>query len=117
MDERVTECECSGPGWCARHQCDKSHYRFEMCRRSETWFQLWETGNGVGQVAANEEAKRLSIPCIFRGSELRTETCPTCLTHVSLKVFSCTRHAECTIAKRLDLVVCCAFCGDYSVSQ
>ena len=39
-----TACECTEPGWCARHKCHKSRVFFEYCRRLETSFQRWENG-------------------------------------------------------------------------
>ena len=43
---RYTPCECDGPGWCARHQCVKSHAFFHRCRRSLEAFNAWEARHG-----------------------------------------------------------------------
>ncbi len=45
----TTGCVCAKPGWCKRHQCEKSKDRFELCRTHPTYFTLWEQGIGPGQ--------------------------------------------------------------------
>jgi hypothetical protein len=54
-----------------------------------------------------------SRPCVHRGQTHREEHCPTCRGTVRLKVFACARHGECTIARSLAGVPCCATCADY----
>jgi hypothetical protein len=43
----------------------------------------------------------------------REEPCPSCRGAVRLKVFACALHGECTIARSLTGVACCATCPDY----
>lgn len=54
-------------------------------------------------------------PCIHRGQETRRATCGTCTGRVSLKVFACAKHGECTIDKLADgeRTQCCRLCSDY----
>lgn len=49
-DDRITECECSGPGWCQRHQCSKSQHYYDLCRTQPAYFERWEIGRGPGQL-------------------------------------------------------------------
>ncbi len=46
----LTDCECTEPGWCERHECNKSWRLHQMCRRSRSYFQAWEEGRGPGMV-------------------------------------------------------------------
>lgn len=43
-------CECSGPGWCERHRCEKDLVRYQLCQARGDYFRLWEEGRGPGQV-------------------------------------------------------------------
>lgn len=56
------------------------------------------------------------VPCGHRGSPTGdTKECLSCQGKVSLKIFYCNVHQECTIAKRVDGVKgCCKDCPDYS---
>ncbi len=51
--------------------------------------------------------------CRHRGQETRRESCGVCSGRVELKVLSCGVHGECTVAKPLPDVACCATCPDY----
>jgi hypothetical protein len=115
MDERLTNCECQEAGFCSRHQCDKTAFRFEMCRRSKGWFDLYEVGRGPGQRDSAVGTSTLLEACRHRGETIRSETCPTCSGTVQLKVFSCALHQECTLPMKLDTVKSCATCEDYEV--
>ena len=42
-------CECKTPGWCERHQIDKTPPMHHLCKTSEEWFNKWESGTGPGQ--------------------------------------------------------------------
>jgi hypothetical protein len=53
------------------------------------------------------------LPCVRRGPEVRRIACKTCQGITAIKVFACEIHAECTIGKQLEVVKCCAVCGDY----
>lgn len=43
---KFTSCECTEPGWCARHRCQKSDGLFHLCQRSRDAFAAWENGRG-----------------------------------------------------------------------
>jgi len=109
---RVTECECESPGWCERHQCNKPAAMFLLCRTRQEYFQLWEEGTGPGQNVAAKRAAR-KMPCVYKGANVRTQNCPSCKGRVRISVFQCSVHVECTVAKNLDGIACCARCDDY----
>jgi hypothetical protein len=44
-----TGCTCSGPGFCPRHQVEKSARLFELCQTRPHYFLAWEQGRGPGQ--------------------------------------------------------------------
>ncbi len=44
-----TGCEDGAPGYCARHNCYKSHRLWRLCQTRQDYFDLWEDGNGAGQ--------------------------------------------------------------------
>jgi hypothetical protein len=46
---RITDCECTVAGWCARHHCHKTNYQRKVCRRSQPMFQAWEQRRGPSQ--------------------------------------------------------------------
>jgi hypothetical protein len=96
MDERVTPCECLAPGWCPRHRCHKLDFWFELCRRRQDYFNLWETGSGPLQKIAMQRAP---LPrCRFRGLDpVDTVLCEICgQRDVSVAVFACGIFGQCT---------------------
>ncbi|QDU39657.1 hypothetical protein Mal4_40030 [Maioricimonas rarisocia] len=50
----LTQCVCSGPGFCRRHQCRKTLHWYRLCRMRADYFQLWEQGRGPGQLRPGE---------------------------------------------------------------
>ncbi len=120
-----TACECTEPGWCARHQCHKNRAYFEYCRRLESWFQLWERGEGptdIPPLGRGGQRGSLGLPsgstierplCRHMGPELRRQHCPTCRGHVELKIFACAVHQECGLSPNASGVHLCATCTDY----
>ena len=108
----VTDCECTEPGWCERHKCDKSRYAFEHCRRRLDFFEAWEQG-GMRHLCRGEDTSLRSVSCVHRGQETRRVDCETCRGHVQVKVFECDIHDECVIGRSVDDVVSCAVCKDW----
>ena len=53
-------------------------------------------------------------PCNYLIQPTGFIECPTCQGNVRLKVFACDLHGQCTVAKALDGIACCATCRDYS---
>lgn len=51
--------------------------------------------------------------CVHLGAELRRVECPTCQGSVQVKVFACAARGECTLAKPIDGIACCAGCPAY----
>ena len=45
--------------------------------------------------------------CEFRGNEIRREACSGCRGQIQIKVFTCSKHGECTIAKQISGVHVC----------
>ena len=48
----ITECECSSPGFCERHQCVKGYWQHRLCRRVPSVFDTYERGEGPEQIMA-----------------------------------------------------------------
>jgi ADP-heptose:LPS heptosyltransferase len=101
---KVTPCECTGPGYCPRHRCDKVPHWFKLCQSDPDFFALWEKGDGPGQMR--------EFRCVYRGAQTGEKECPSCGGHVLLKVFGCSKHERCTIAKAVEGLQCCAACPD-----
>jgi hypothetical protein len=107
----VTECQCSEPGWCDRHQCHKTDWMLEMCRRHQATFDLWERHQGPGQLTT---LSRLAAnPCVHIREVVRVVDCLGCSGNVLVKVYACELHGECTIGKQANNAACCAMCTDY----
>lgn len=62
-------------------------------------------------------AGRRALPCVHRGDAAGEVLCPSCQGRVALKVFSCAKHGECTLAKAAPGKPCCATCPDYESAQ
>lgn len=43
-------CECIAAGWCERHRCRKTTELWQHCRTDPALFDLWERGEGPGQL-------------------------------------------------------------------
>jgi hypothetical protein len=61
----VTSCECTGPGFCARHKCDKPEHLYNLCRTHLGYFQQYENGTGPGQSAAERRSDHV-VPLLNR---------------------------------------------------
>ncbi|MCA9045314.1 MAG: hypothetical protein KDA69_13390 [Planctomycetaceae bacterium] len=42
----ATQCVCTDPGFCERHQCQKTPHLLKLCQTRPDYFQLWEEGHG-----------------------------------------------------------------------
>lgn len=67
-----------------------------------------------GKFESKLEKPKLRDDCKHKGEFLFTQECPTCAGSVKIKVFSCSIHNECTIAKTIDQKACCSTCLDYT---
>ena len=114
---KVTACECTESGWCARHGCHKSWFWFQVCRRQPEMFALWERGQGPGQQPVTYRNPVELSSCRHRGPEAREEACPSCRGAVRLKVFLCSLHKECTLVRAIESLACCATCTDYAPAE
>lgn len=110
---KVTPCECAEPGWCQRHQCQKSWPLFELCQRRLDVFEAWERGALGKPVSAELRTPHQASDCIHRGAEVDRVICPTCRGHVELKVFNCAVHVRCVMARPVDGMQVCTRCTDY----
>lgn len=56
---RLTPCECSAPGWCARHGCHKPDLLFQLCQRNRDLYEAWEAGQGpcVSEIANSADQR------------------------------------------------------------
>lgn len=113
----VTDCECTEPGWCERHQCEKTRYCFELCRRRQDFFQLWEEKRGPGQ--GNKRSPNLARqrPCRHLGRIVDERPCQGCRGQVRVKIFYCPIHGECSLGRQVDNTACCAVCEDYDAAD
>jgi hypothetical protein len=111
----ATTCACTGPGFCTRHQCVKTAHWHHLCQTRADYFQLWEEGRGPGQTLPPPSQPRTD--CRHRGAAVREEVCPSCQGHVRLKVFACALHLECTLARPVVPLACCATCPDYAPGE
>lgn len=41
-----TGCVCTGPGFCQRHQCQKSAAFVKLCQTRQPYFDAWQRGEG-----------------------------------------------------------------------
>lgn len=60
--------------------------------------------------------KTKSFDCSHRGEALRTIDCKGCRGNTRIKVFECTIHTECTLAKQVGVAVC-KTCEDYKTED
>jgi hypothetical protein len=109
----MTGCECEQPGWCPRHQCEKTEHWHMLCRTQRDYFQLWEQGRGPGQQTSSRTNPATRVSCQHKGELLREQKCPSCRGHVRVKVFACALHGACTIARIVEGAACCVRCDDY----
>lgn len=108
---KVTPCECKEPGWCERHQCEKSRHFYELCRRRQDYFELFEKGQTFLQRPRIKNSSKLA--CQYREAVVGEVECSTCTGSVRIKLFSCPIHKQCTVAKQMEGTVCCLTCEDY----
>lgn len=47
--EKITQCSCTNPGFCQRHNINKNPHYFHLCQTNEKYFNLWESCRGMGQ--------------------------------------------------------------------
>jgi hypothetical protein len=92
----------------------------KLCWRywqSDTWHRRWGgTGrmiNGTIVEGAAAAVKRASAECRHRGEPTGEQRqCGTCPGSVSVKVFGCSVHGACTLAKKVEGLACCKGCPD-----
>lgn len=85
------------------------------------WIQKWHphampplTREKLSLVVNGKPVPRINHPCVFRSAEpTKMETCKTCRGHVELKVFGCSKHGECTLARSQLSKPNCNDCKDY----
>jgi hypothetical protein len=82
MDEKITACECSEPGWCERHQCRKSASALHKCQTSPKHFAMWEAGNGLEQ--AGRSNKKSGVNAAKRTKNLLGTKIEKALTSVGI---------------------------------
>mgnify|MGYP006908211047 CR=1 FL=1 len=49
VKSKITNCECSGPGYCIRHALYKPAEAFKLCCMNRECFNSWDNCLGVGQ--------------------------------------------------------------------
>ena len=66
---RITDCVCTGQGWCQRHQCVKDRVLWLQCQRNQQALDLWEQGTHPSQQPAGGrriQASRVSLDALRR---------------------------------------------------
>jgi hypothetical protein len=53
----VNSCQCTGPGWCERHQVNKTAVWVRLCQTNPRYFLAWEEHRGPGQEDKTLSAK------------------------------------------------------------
>lgn len=101
----MTPCECSGPGWCARHGCEKLAPYYHLCRRNRRYFDAWEAGR-VAQADSAAESTATALP----GPNLSQRALNFGLALVRLASHGFTAATEEEIATRLAICRSCASC-------
>ena len=48
----MNDCQCTGPGWCERHQMLKTTALVRMCKTNKKYWDAWESGAGPGRYSA-----------------------------------------------------------------
>jgi hypothetical protein len=110
---QVTDCQCTEPGWCERHHCEKSRYLFELCRRRQDFFRRWEKNQGPGQRERRTRTLEPQDACRHLEQLIAEKLCSGCRGQVRVKIFRCQIHGECSLGRQLDDTACCAVCQDY----
>jgi len=60
-----TQCECQGPGYCARHKVRKNELLFKLCQQRPDYFQAWEEGRGPRQLTSYNKIPQTKLPLDF----------------------------------------------------
>lgn len=58
----MTDCQCTGPGWCERHKLQKSAHMVHLCQTRQNYLQAWEEGRGPGQLKSTGEPRKDTTP-------------------------------------------------------
>lgn len=58
----MTPCQCTSPGHCERHKCNKNAHWLNLCQTRQDYFDLWETGKGPGQPIVDKNAPPEKLP-------------------------------------------------------
>lgn len=69
-----------------------------------------------GEIRVCTKTPTFSLPktiCLHKGIEVAQEGCASCGGNVQIKIFACSVHKTCTLAKDIGYVKCCATCSDY----
>ena len=108
-------CECSEPGFCKRHKCEKNITLWKLCHEpgphQQAFWDQFESG------MAPQQLSHVNTDCIYRGDTVRFVDCEGCQgKKVLLKVLSCKTHGECSLAK-VEGVHNCYQCKDRRSSQ
>lgn len=114
---KVTDCTCTEPGWCERHQCRKLALAFQYCQRLPAYFEAWERGELRELCLPSTQQSERAAACRHLGPELRQVACETCRGSVRLKVFACSLHGECVLGRAPKGLSTCVLCEQYDPSS
>lgn len=77
LELKVTECECTKPGYCPRHAMFKDERNFGLCCVNNDYFTLWEVCKGPGQPENCGELKGLTEEDIDKAEMNAAYTSPS----------------------------------------
>jgi len=66
------------------------------------------------RISAECRSEKPRIDCLHRHEATGARECESCAGRVKIKTFRCDLHGECTLAKQLDGLACCAACKDFT---
>jgi hypothetical protein len=93
----VNDCQCTGPGWCERHQVNKTAAWVRLCQTNQRYWIAWEEGRGPGQKNKPISTRRPSPPP-GPGTELRKMLGCGCCSYVAkmnkLGPDGCLKHLD-----------------------
>ena len=97
----MTDCECSGPGYCNRYHKEITPHNWHLCQTREDYRKKWE-----------DNVKHFKCEH-FGAYTNKLEICPSCRGKVKVKIFDCTIHGECTFTKHIPNIACCKSCKEF----
>ena len=131
-DIRSPPCQCTAAGHCTRTNRDVSDHQILLCQTNAAGYRDYWDAKIAG---VPERAKPGSLPlapivagglplvaannseCLHRRNVARKIKCGSCKGSVRVKIFACEIKGECTLARAIDGIACCATCEDFAAAE